>query len=270
MKLMAENVIPENRLKKTLKGGGAACGTMIVELRQPAVMKVLANAGLDMVIIDGEHGPFTIETIGELCRAARSAGVTPIVRVPDISYTYVTQPLDAGAQGIMIPRVTDARSVHEAIQMMKYPPVGRRGVVLARGHTEFRAGPLVQALKDANEESLLIVQIETVQALDHLEEIIAVPGVDVALVGPTDLSVAMGVPGQQDHPKMQAAVEKVIGACKNAGVVPAIHTNILDQGVFWARKGMRLVSFNSELGLLGSMGTVAARSLRESFSASGG
>ena len=264
---MAESIVPSNRLKKTLKAGGSACGTMIVELRQPSVMRVLANAGLDMVIIDGEHGPFSIETIGELSRAARSAGITPIVRVPDITYTYVTQPLDAGAQGIMIPRVTEAKMVQDVVLAMKYPPVGRRGVVLARGHTEFRAGPLVQALRDANEESLLIVQIETVQALDHLEEILAVPGVDIALVGPTDLSVALGVPGEQDHPKMQTAIGKVIAACKSAGIVPAIHTNILDQGVMWAKKGMRLVSFNSELGLMGNMAMVAARSLREGFSA---
>src|SRR6185503_10151161 len=101
----------------------------VVEFRQPAVMTLLANAGLDFVLIDNEHGPFSIETIADLSRAARGAGITPIVRVPELTYAHVVQPLDAGAQGIMLPRVTNRDQVELCVACMKYVPQGRRGAV---------------------------------------------------------------------------------------------------------------------------------------------
>ena len=132
---MVPSIIPQNRLKQLLRQGKSAIGTMLVEVRQGSVMQVLSNAGLDFVIIDNEHGAFNIETISNLSRAARQVGVTPVVRVPEWSYAHVVQPLDAGAQAIMAPRITEPGQVKEILQMMKYPPVGRRGSVVARGHT---------------------------------------------------------------------------------------------------------------------------------------
>ena len=132
---MPDSIIEHNRMKQALQNGQSVVGTMVVEIRQPAVMQLLANAGFDFVIIDNEHGPFNIETIAELSRAAIYAGLTPIVRIPDLAYPYVAQPLDSGAQGIMQPRVYDAAQVRQAVEMMKYPPLGRRGSALSRGYT---------------------------------------------------------------------------------------------------------------------------------------
>jgi 2-keto-3-deoxy-L-rhamnonate aldolase RhmA len=133
---------------------------------------------------------------------------------------------------------------------MKYPPRGRRGAVLARGHTGFRGGPLADTMAAMNRETFLIVQIETAEAVDQLDEVLSVPGVDAALVGPTDLSVALGVPGRMDDPVLTGAIGRVMAACARLGVIAAIHTNDVQMTGDWARKGMRLVSINSEAGLL--------------------
>jgi len=257
-------IVPRNLLRMKLRDGGLVVGTMLVETRQPSIMRILANGGFDFVLIDNEHGPFTVETIADLSRAAREAGVTPIVRVPELAYAQVTQALDGGAQGIMLPRVTEAEQVETCLRWMKYAPLGRRGAVLARGHTSFRAGPLMETLTALNQESFLIVQVETAEALAQLDTILPIPGVDAALVGPTDLSLALGVGGQMQHPVLVEAIERVLDACRRHGVVPAIHTNDVTMTAEWARRGMRLVSINSEVGLLIAGGAQAVGAIRGS------
>lgn len=242
--------VPPNRTRARLAAGELCVGTMLVEIRQPGVMTMLANAGFDFVLVDNEHGPFSIDVIAELCRAARSEGVTPIVRIPELTYAHVAQSLDGGAQGIMLPRVTERAQVEECVRYMKYAPEGKRGAVLARGHTAFKVGPLVETLAAMNRETMLVVQVETKEAVDRLDDLLSVPGVDAALIGPTDLSLALGVGGQMEHPTLVAAIEATMAACVKHKVVPAIHTNEVAMTASWARRGMRLVSINSEVGLL--------------------
>ena len=256
------SLIPENRLRRRLADGGLAVGTMVAEIRQPAVMQCLLNAGLDWAIIDNEHGVFNPETLSELSRAGRLLGVTPIVRVPVISYQNITQALDGGAQGIMIPRVTDAADVRLAVDAMKYPPQGKRGSALGRGHTAFRSGDVAQMMADSNRETLLVVQIETREALDRLDEILTVPGVDAALIGPNDLAIALGVTGRMRDPVLVQAIETMMAACARHGVHPGIHTNDVQLTAEWARRGMRLVSISSELGFLMRSAQEAAEAIR--------
>jgi 2-keto-3-deoxy-L-rhamnonate aldolase RhmA len=132
--------------------------------------------------------------------------------------------------------------------MMKYPPDGRRGAVLARGHTRFRGGALPEALAASNRETFLVVQIETREAMERVDDLLSLRGVDAALVGPTDLSVALGVPGQLESPALVQAIEATLAACARHGVVPAIHHNDVRQAAHWAGRGMRMVSVNSEAG----------------------
>ena len=259
------SIIAPNLTRRALRAGQTAIGTMTVEFRQPSVMQLLANAGFDFTIIDNEHGPFNIESIAGLSQAARQVGVTPLVRVPDLTYAYIAQSLDSGAQGIMLPRVTSVEQVREAVRIMKYPPQGIRGCALSRGHTGFKSGSVAEAIAAANQETMLIVQVETRQALDELEEIVAVPGVDVILIGPTDLSISLGVPEDQNHPTMQAAINKVIAACQQHGVAPALHINNLDLAVYWAQHGMRMLSFSSETGFLVKAGREAVSALEQAF-----
>lgn len=259
---MTDSIVPPNRIREKLAAGKTVIGTMLVEIRQPGIMTLLANAGFDFVLIDNEHGPFSVETIADLSRAARDAGVTPIVRIPELTYAHVAQSLDGGAQGIMLPRVTERSQVETCVRYLKYPPEGRRGAVLGRGHLNFRAGPLAETLAQMNRETFLVVQIETAEAVDRLDDLLSVEGVDAALIGPTDLSLALGVPGRMDDPKLVAAIEKTLAACLAKGVIPAIHTNDVSQTAAWARRGMRLVSISSEAGLLVAGAAQAIKAIR--------
>jgi 4-hydroxy-2-oxoheptanedioate aldolase len=256
------SLIPENRLRRRLADGQLAVGTMIGELRQMSVIQALLNAGLDWVILDNEHGSFNPETLADLSRTGRALGVTPIVRVPVLAYQYIAQVLDAGAQGVMLPRVTSPLQVREAIAAVKYPPQGARGSALGRGHTEFKSGDVTAAMADSNRETFVIVQIETQEALDRLDEILIEPGVDAALIGPNDLAIALGVAGKMRDPVLEQAIERTLDACRRHGVVPAIHTNDVELTAEWARRGMRLVSISSDMGFLTSAAAQAARTIR--------
>lgn len=254
--------IPPNRLKARLAAGELAIGTMIAELRQPAVIQALLNAGFHWAIIDNEHGVFSNETIAELSRTGRWLGVTPIVRVAALTYELITQALDGGAQGVMLPRVTTPDQVRGAIEAVKYPPAGRRGSALGRGHTEFRSGDVGEMMAASNRETFVIVQIETREAIDRVDEILAVPGVDAALVGPNDLSIGLGVTGKMRDPTLVAAIVETMAACSRHRVYPAIHTNDIGLTAEWARKGMRLVSISSEMGFLQRAGKEAVDQIR--------
>lgn len=255
-------IIPQNRLKQHLAQGKTAIGTMIAEIRQPAVIQCLVNAGLDWVIIDNEHGVFSSETVAELSRAGRAIGLTPIVRVPALTYELISQSLDGGAQGVMLPRVTSPEQVRDAVSVVKYPPVGRRGSALGRGHTEFKGGDVVQMMAESNRETFVIVQIETREAVDRIDEIVSVPGVDAALIGPNDLSIALDVPGKLRDPVLVSAIDAMMAACARHGVYPAIHTNDVALTTEWARKGMRLVSISSDVGFLQKAAKEAADTIR--------
>ena len=247
---MSTSVIAKNLMKQALQDGQTVVGTMVCELRQASVMQLLKNAGFDLAIIDNEHGPFSLETIADLSRAAVLLELTPVVRVPELFYPFLAQSLDAGAQGLMIPRIQSASQARAAVEMMKYPPQGRRGCAIGRGHTSFKAGPVTETMARANEETLLMIQIETEEAVEDIEEIVAIPDVDVAFIGPTDLSIALGVPGQLDSPKLHAAIEKTIEACQRYQTAPAIHLNSLEWAMYWVERGARVITAFSEASLL--------------------
>lgn len=256
------STFPSNQARKALQDGHTIIGTMLAEIRQPAIMQLLVNAGFDFVIIDNEHGPFSVETIAELSRTARNLGLTPIVRVPDLAYPYLAQSLDGGAQGIMLPRVYDGEQVRRAVEITKYPPMGMRGCAFGRGHTDFQAMSLSETMAIANAGNMLVIQIETQEAVDNLDEILSVPGVDAAFVGPTDLSIALGVPGQTDSPVLISAIDKVLDACRRHDVYPALQMNDLALAMEWSRKGMRMISSMSETALLVSAGAQVTSTIR--------
>jgi 2-keto-3-deoxy-L-rhamnonate aldolase RhmA len=266
---MAESIIAPTRIKHALRNGQSVIGTMVAEIRQPAIIQLLANAGFDFVIIDNEHGPFNIETIADLSRTARYLGVTPIVRVPELAYPYLAQSLDVGAQAIMLPRVTDVEQVKQAVQIVKYPPVGQRGCALSRAHTNFKGGPVNEVMDAANAESMVVIQIETQSALEQIEAIVSVPGVDVAFIGPNDLSIALGVAGQTTSPVLVAAIEKVMDACQRHNVTAAIQMNDLKLAAFWAQRGIRMLSFSAEVGLITSAGLNATSTIRQAYQPGG-
>jgi 2-dehydro-3-deoxyglucarate aldolase/4-hydroxy-2-oxoheptanedioate aldolase len=256
------SLIAKNRLKEKLAAGQVPVGTMIAEIRQASIVQCLANAGFDWAIIDNEHGVFNPESITDLARMCRFQGITPIVRVPSITYEQIAQALDGGAQGVMLPRVTDPAQVRFAIQCVKYPPEGGRGSAMGRGHTGLKAGDVVQMMADSNRETFVVVQVETREAVERLDELLSVPGVDAGLIGPNDLSIALGVAGRMRDPALERAIEAMIAACGRHGRVPAIHTNDVLLTAEWSRRGMRMVSISSEIGFLQKAAKEAVETIR--------
>ena len=175
------------------------------------------RVGYDGVWIDMEHRNLTDGEMDLLILASRAADVDAMVRIRKGSYTNYFRPLEAGAAAIMAPHIKSRAEAELAVYNTRYPPIGRRGFDNAGADGDFCFAPLEEYLEHANRETLLIAQIEDPEAIDHLDEIIGVEGMDVLFIGPGDLSIAMGIPFQFDHPRLQEVYERVARAADNAG-----------------------------------------------------
>lgn len=217
-----EDIMQNTFLEKT-KAGKKTIGTFF-EIGQAAVGEVIALTDLDYFIIDCEHGPYDVESAGNVIRAAEGAGegkVTPLVRVKDSQRNSILKMLDIGAKGLIIPQVQSLEEIKQIVKYGKYYPVGDRGFAFTR-NVKYGCAPeakgTVQEYFDAcNEKQLLIPQCETKGCLEEIEAITAVDGIDGIFVGPYDLSVALGIPAQFDKPEFKAALERILAAVKAAG-----------------------------------------------------
>ena len=250
-------------LKSKLKNDGLVIGTMISEIRNPNLAFMLAQCGFDYFIIDTEHGAYSPETVSNMIAAARGAEISVIVRIPEIRRETIMKPLDSGAAGLLVPMVNTAEQAQEIINYAKYPPMGNRGAALSRAHSLYRRPNAAEYLEKANETTFIAVQAESPEAIENLEAIAATPGIDSIFVGPFDLSVSLGIPGQITHPEEVEAITKVIEVCRQNNIIPGIHMS--DAGTLkeWIEKGMRFVSFSSDVDLLAKAGQENLVRLRE-------
>jgi 2-keto-3-deoxy-L-rhamnonate aldolase RhmA len=237
-------------LKSRLKRGDLLVGTMISEVRNPNVAYMLAQSGFDFFIIDNEHGSYSPETLSDLMAAARGTGIAPIVRIPEIRRETILKPLDSGAAGLLVPQVNTAEQAREIMTHAKYPPAGNRGVALRRAHSLYKKVVAAEYLKRANEETFIAVQAETPTAIENLEAIVSVPGVDAVFVGPFDLSVSLGIPGETNHPRELEAINRVVEVCRKHRRVSGIQLFDLKALKTWVEKGMRFVAYSSDIALL--------------------
>ncbi|MCS7315847.1 MAG: aldolase/citrate lyase family protein [Bryobacterales bacterium] len=239
-----------NRTLEKLRRGEAVFGCAIQWYRSPPVVKTLAAAGFDYVFIDLEHGGFDLETVQDMVEAAVAASITPLVRVGELLYSLVARALDVGAQGIVLPRVDDPGLLRQALRWMKFPPEGCRGFGVLPPLVDFAAEPMAAIMDHLNRHTMSVVQFESLTALERAEELLAIEGVDVAMVGPADLSVSLGLPGQFSHPELVEAIRRFIRQCERAGVAPGIHCRDPEQARFWVEQGMRFVGAGGEHRLL--------------------
>jgi 2-keto-3-deoxy-L-rhamnonate aldolase RhmA len=249
----------ENPVKQKLHAGGSSLGALAWEFVTPGLPAVLELAGAEFCIFDMEHSGLSLETIRSLIRWCRSTAVVPLVRVPSHEYRYVAGALDAGAQGLMIPMTESAAQAREIVSWTRYPPAGRRGTAFGIAHDDYRGGSaadIVATMERANAGCLLLFQIESVPGLEHVEEIVAVEGVDVAWVGHGDLSVSMGLPYQFDHPDHVAALDRVAAAAAAAGKAAGRMVTDVPTGRRLQERGYRMLAYGPETALL-------ARALRE-------
>jgi 4-hydroxy-2-oxoheptanedioate aldolase len=206
-----------NPARERLKKGELALGCGVRLARTIDIARVMATGGFDWLFIDMEHGSIDLDTAAQMCVAALDAGIAPIPRVPAGEYSIATRLLDGGAAGIVMPHVDTPEVAREIVDRLKYPPQGHRSVAGNMAQFAYKPVPLGEATKILNAETLVVVMIETPQAVENAEAIAAVPGIDVLLIGTNDLSMELGVPGNLADPKVVAAYERVIAACKKHG-----------------------------------------------------
>ena len=182
-----------NPIKKALKEGKVTIGSWIT-IGHPIVAEIMAQAGFDWLTIDMEHSAITIEKTQELIQIIQLSGVAPLVRVSENNPTIIKRVLDAGAYGVIVPMVNSAKDAEKAVKAVKYPPVGSRGVGLARA--QGYGFDFDEYAATINEESVVIVQMEHIDAVNNLDSIVSVEGIDGCIIGPYDLSGSLGVPGE--------------------------------------------------------------------------
>ena len=238
--------VRENPVKRKLAEGKTSIGLIVGEFTTTGIARLAAAGGADFVIFDMEHGGIDIGAAKGILAAARSSGVVPLVRTPSTGYHLISQPLDAGALGVMVPMVESAEQARLIVSSAKYPPLGQRGVgVLYADDVE--PDGLAATLAKANDELLLIAQIETVAGVAHVEEIAAVDGIDVLWIGHFDLTTSLGTPGEFWNDAHTAAVDRVFDACRSNGKAVGTMANDAADGRMLAGKGFTAFAFNDSM-----------------------
>ncbi|MGE5466075.1 MAG: HpcH/HpaI aldolase family protein [Ignavibacteria bacterium] len=252
-----------NRLKDKLRADRLSLGSWIT-LGHPGIAEILANAGFDWLVVDLEHSTISIDQAGELIRVIDLAGAAPLVRLTSNEANQIKRVMDAGAHGIVVPMVNSARDAEQAVAATRYAPVGNRGVGLARAQRYGHGfGDYLDWQRDG---PVVIVQIEHVSALENLESIFAVPGVDGFIIGPYDLSCSMGMPGEFQRAEFQAAMRRILDAGRRAGCPPGLH--IVEPDADRLRQvieeGYRFIAYSVDMRMLdvsARAGVVAAKEM---------
>ncbi len=235
-------------LRQRLQRGDVLLGQLLLEFFTPGIGPMLDACGLDFVIYDMEHGRCDITLLEQMIASCRGSGIVPMARVPDLNFAPLSRVLDIGARGVMVPRVETRQQTEEIVRQLKYAPQGKRGVALGVAHDLYRAaGP--EFFAQANEETMVIIQLESARAFENLESIVSVPGVDVAWVGHYDLTLSMGLPGQFDHPQFLQAMDDLVAACRRHGVAPGFLPPTQESAAHWISKGFRMLSLGSDIGV---------------------
>ncbi len=231
----------ENRIRSVVDGGGVAIGMLVMEFGTRGIAKLLEYADVDFVTIDMEHSCFGLERVADLISMFKATGIAPIVRVPENLHHFIGGALDAGAMGIQVANVETAAEARGVVEAAKYPPMGHRGIGLAAAHTDFRPVDSATYLGEANRRTMIIVQIESAEGLRNVDEIAAVDGIDVLAIGFNDMSHALGIVGQLDHPRFQDATARVVEAARKHGKIAKIHPHSDEQTARYVAMGYQML-----------------------------
>ncbi len=244
-------MIKSNAVKALQKAGRPAFGTWITLCPHPRVVKILAAAGFDFVIVEMEHTDFSFETVGVLCMLARETGLTPIVRPPGALKPHdLTRPLDAGAQGLLLPAVETAEQLADIVKSTKYHPLGSRPMNLRGPHTDYFNGSPREIIDHLNAETMTVAMVESRRAIDNLREILEVPGLDCVMIGPDDLSQDLGVPGEMQAPVLLDAFEEIFRRCQDARVPYGLSAQTPEMAQRWIEKGATWVPYQNDAAMV--------------------
>jgi len=252
-----------NQALRQLRAGKLAIGMGVQQARTVAVAQMAKTCGFDWLFIDCEHGAMDLDTAAQISSASLHVGVTPVVRVAGFEHWHASRILDNGAQGVVFPHVDSAADAKRVADACRFPPAGKRSMGGGLAQVEYRTMPIGEAARAVNEETLVVVMIESPQGVASCEEIAAVKGVDALLVGTNDLCFEMGIPGQFDDPRVAEAYKKVIGACRRHGKFPGmggLYTpELLERHI---AMGVQLVLSGSDFSLLMQAGKARAELVR--------
>jgi 2-keto-3-deoxy-L-rhamnonate aldolase RhmA len=252
-----------NPAKERLEAGELALGLIVRLARSGDVARIARSSGLDFVFIDIQHAIYSLETISHIAQAALGCGITAMVRMRSCRDPDVSVLLDGGVTGIVFPDVNTADDARAGVNACKYAPIGRRSATSGYPLFDFKPVPQAQAISIMNRNTLVVCMIETLEGLANVEEIAAVVGVDVLLVGLTDLLTSMGKPGALGDPEAMAAVERIAAACKASGIYFGVggDTNLERQKIY-IELGSQFIPTQSDGAFLMAGATRAAGDLR--------
>ena len=253
----------EHWIKPALARQEVVVGLMVSELKTPMLGAMLDAAGMHFAILDQEHGAYGPDALAALIAGFRGGICRPFVRVAETRREYILTALELGASGIMVPRVESRAQAEEIVHYARYAPEGDRGLSLCRAHTAFRRVERVEYTQQANRDILLMAQIETKRAVENLDEILSVPGLDMAFIGPSDLSASCGISSSLRSKEMREIVACVIASAKRHGVSVGIQTYDAEVAAELAAAGISLISCNTDVNALLSGLQPGIEALRE-------
>ena len=237
------------KLKESLIAGEIFFGPF-VKLPCPSIVEIFGHAGFDFVVIDREHGPLSFESVESLVRAAECVGIVPVVRVSHDSPAEIQRVLDIGAQAIEVPQIESTEQAVNVVHMSKYAPLGKRGLCRFVRAANYSAMECKSYLDLANQETMVILQIEGPAGIACFQDILSVGGVDIIFLGPYDLSQALGVPGEVSHPLVQKEMQKMVTMAKERGAAIGTFADTIEAARFWAKQGVQYIAYSVDVGIL--------------------
>ncbi len=233
----------KNRIKERLYSGETCFGTWIT-IGNPDVVDILKHIGFDWFVFDMEHSYLSIETVKTMAQVLGTEGPAPLVRIGQADQLLVKRALDIGSQGLVVPWVNSPEEAEKVVKYSMYPPAGIRGA--GPGRASQYGMNLSEYLREANQELLLAVQIETTEALSRVDEIVGTKGIDIGFVGPTDLTVSLGLIDDRSNPKVIEAMQRVIKSCNNLGKIPGTLAVSVEEARKFVKLGFRFVALASD------------------------
>jgi 2-keto-3-deoxy-L-rhamnonate aldolase RhmA len=256
-------MIIANHTLRQLREGKLAVGLGVRNARTVDIAQMLKTCGFDWAFLDCEHSSMELDTAAQLAAASLSAGVTPLVRVPGLEHWHASRLLDNGAQGIVFPHIEDEAQARRAVEACRFPPLGHRSMGGGLPQVGFASLPVGETARLVNEQTVVVVMIESPRGVANCEEIAALPGVDALLIGTNDLCFEIGIPGQFGDPRVAEAYRKVIAACRKhgkfAGMGGMYTPELIERHV---AMGVQLVLSGSDFSLLMQAGAARAALVR--------
>ena len=253
----------KNIAKEKILNNELCLGVGLRQSRTVDIGKIMATSGYDWLFIDMEHNSMDIDIASQISVAAQDAGITPIVRVPDFAHHHATRVLDCGAMGVVFPHVENADIAKKLVSYCLYPPKGHRSMTGVLPQLDFKQQPIADVASTINKNMLIVIMLESPEAIDNVDSIAAIDGVDVILIGTNDLCMEMGIPGDYSNPKVKDAYIKVIEACKKYGKTPGMggvyNEELMSE---YIKMGMRFILSGSDLSFMMQSASQRSNKLR--------